>query len=755
MARFRIFSRKYRPFRRIVIWSFATISLLVIGALVWMGSQLPDFSVLENTTTDLSSVVYSRDGKVLGNYYANENRVTVELHQIPQQVKDALIATEDVRFYEHSGVDLMGQLRAISQILSGNLQGGSTLSMQLARNLYNEEVGRDRSLNRKVKEMVAAGFLERRYTKDEILMHYLNTVSFGGIRFGIQSATQYFFDKDVHELDLHEATMLVGMLKGTTLFNPYRNPDTTLSRRNTVINQMVKYGFLETALADSVKELPLGVRPEAGYDHNEGLAPYFRSELRKWLVEWCEDNGYDLYRDGLRIYTTIDTRLQERAEAAMAKHLREHQRTFDRKMGDWPAWRRDTTILTKAMRESARYNVLRSGGMAREAIVATFHQEVPMHVFDWEAEGRSRDTVMTPWDSLKYYARFLEAGVVTIEPSTGHVLAWVGGPDFRFFKYDHVRQGKRQVGSTFKPFVYTTAFDNNYSPCYEVPNKPFTWRTEDGKEWTPRNADGKYTDCVQLRKSLAQSINIPTAYLMKMVGPQNVAQYAYDMGIQSQLEVVPSLALGTTDLNVMELTSAYCTFANQGQWIEPQFVTRIEDRNGNLIESFVPNSRRALSEQTAYLMIDMLRAVVNGGTAASLRYRYDLPAGLDICGKTGTTQNHSDGWFMGFTPRYCTGVWVGHSDRRVHFQSILDGQGAVMALPIWGYYMRDVYTNEAIVDRTRRFEAPEDLGEEIDCVAFKRKNPNTGCEDEVDPYLQAPAPEPYVLPEDTADDATT
>lgn len=724
----RIFNPAYKRFRRILYGTFGFFLLLIVGFVVFVGFNLPDFSALENTETDLSTVVFSRDGQVLGNYYARENRIMVKLHQIPQNLKDALIATEDVRFYNHAGIDLVGIFRAFGQIAQGNRQGGSTLTMQLARNLYNEQVGRDRSVTRKIREMIAAAFLERRYTKDEIMMHYLNTVPFGGVRFGVQAAAQYFFGKNSSELEAHESAMLVGLLKGNTKYNPYRNPEAALDRRNTVIDQMEKYGFITPQERDSLQELPLSIQEEAGYSHDEGLAPYFREELRQWLKEWCEENGYNMYTDGLRVYTTIDSRMQNYAEAAVRRHLSEYQAVFDQQMKNYKQWERDTTIVTRARRQSARYNMMLSSGYSKEEILATFEEPRQMTVFDWNAPDFTRDTVMSPMDSLRYYAKFLETGVVTIEPTTGHVLAWVGGVDHRFFKYDHVNKGRRQVGSTFKPFVYTAAFDNGYSPCYKISNQPFTWETEDGKRWSPRNANGTYSGCVRLRKALAHSINIPTARLMKVVGPRTVAEYAYKMGVKSELEIVPSLALGTTDLNVMELTSAYCSFANLGRWVEPIFVTRIEDRNGNVLADFVPNSRRSLSQETAYLMIDMLRAVVNSGTAVGLRYTHKLGPQIDICGKTGTTQNNSDGWFMGFTPRFVTGVWVGHADRNVHFLSTLYGQGAKMALPIWGYYMKAVYDDEELNIQPKKFDEPEELRVETNCFVFERENEETGCD---------------------------
>jgi penicillin-binding protein 1A len=740
------FDPRFRKFRRWLFISVGSLSAAFVLMFIIIGSTLPDFEVLENTTTDLSTVVYSRDGQILGQYYAGENRINVQLHEIPQNLKDALIATEDIRFFGHSGVDLVGQFRAVSSLLSGGgMQGGSTITMQLARNLYDEQVGKSRSVDRKIKEMVAAVFLERSYTKDEIMMHYLNTVPFLGDKFGVQSASQYLFRKNSRELHLHESALLVGLLKGGSYYNPHRHPERALNRRNTVLEQMEKYGFLTEREADSVKKLPLGVVAPTLFTHNEGLAPYFREELRKWMKDWCDNNGYNLYTDGLRVYTTIDTRLQRYAEAAVRKHLAAHQKNYDAELKQLQRapWDADTNIIRRAMRQSARFNMSvtryreqgKTDAEARRMAEREFHEAIPMQVFSWDAPNNILDTVLTPWDSLRYYARFLNTGFVAMEPGTGHVLAWVGGPDYRFFKYDHIQQSRRQVGSTFKPFVYTAAFDNGYSPCYQISNQPFIYETEDGKRWTPKNADGKYSGCMTLRSALANSVNIPTARLMRVVGPRVVSEYAYKMGIKSTLEMVPSLSLGTADLTVMELVAAYNTYANMGRYIEPTFVTRIEDRNGNVVATFVPNSRRALSHETSYLMIDILRAVINGGTGASLRYSYGLPGNLDMAGKTGTTNSHADGWFVGFTTRIVAGAWVGHDDRNIHFYNMAHGQGAAMALPIWGYFMSDAYKDAELALRPSSFDAPEELRVETDCLLFSRRAGQRGCGEEEGTYV--------------------
>ena len=725
----RLFNPRFKQFRRIF---FALVGLgvaLVIGFVIWIAFNLPDLEKLENTEADLSTVVYSADGEVLGKYYDGENRVPVKLDQIPDHVKNALIATEDIRFYEHAGIDLGGMLRAVAKTLTGNTQGGSTLTMQLARNLYTQEVGNERSVGRKLKEMVATVFLERKYTKEEILMHYLNTVPFGGVRYGIQSASEYYFGKKVKELNLHESALLIGILKGPSYYNPYRHYERAKARRNVVIDQMEKYDYLTKAQSDSLNQLELSIRDTPGQDHHEGLAPYFREHLRQELKDWCKENDYDMYADGLRVFSTIDTRLQARAEKAVEKHLEDYQKVFDDHVANYKPWERDTMIIWRGMRQSARWAMHLRKGDSKDEIYKAFNTPRPMQIFTWD-NPEGIDTTMTPRDSVIHYTAYLRAGVVTIDNRNGEILAWVGGANHRFFQYDHVYQGKRQVGSTFKPFVYTAAFDNGYSPCYEISNMPMAIRTGDNKVWSPRNADGEYDDCIRLRDALAQSVNVPTARLMKAVGPRVVAEYAYRMGITTQLEEVYSLALGTTDLQVMELASAYTTFANKGRWVEPHFIKRIEDRNGNVLETFVPNSRKALSTETAALMIDMLRAVVNRGTAIGLRYTYDMGEEIDICGKTGTTNDNSDGWFVGFTPRWTTAVWVGHADQNVHFRSTALGQGAKLALPIWGIYMSSVYEEKGMNITPRRFDIDKDLDMRVltDCAEYDKEYPENTCE---------------------------
>ncbi|MCX8112221.1 MAG: penicillin-binding protein [Bacteroidia bacterium] len=700
-------------YRRERLWIGLVLGFFIWGIplllFVYVLVDMPSFERLENPKQDLASVAFSADGKILGTFYHSSDRVRVPASEIPDVVKKALIAIEDRRFYDHAGIDPIGIGAAAFSFLTGKRRGGSTITQQLARNLY-DEVGVERSLWRKLKEMIVAIYLEYRYSKEEILAMYLNTVPFGGVTYGIQVASRYYFGKDVQELNLSEAALLIGLLKGPSYYSPYRYPQRALSRRNVVIDMMEEAGFISAKQAIEAKKQPLGVG-SAPYkaSQSQGIAPYFREYLRLWLLNWARDRGYDLYRDGLQIYTTIDSRLQMHAESAVVQHLRSFQPVFDRELRAHPLpWVEDTSIIWRAMRRSERYNVLKAAGVPEPEIIKQFHQPVPMRVFTWQPPGYI-DTILTPWDSLVYYLRFLEVGLVTLDPHTGEVKAWVGGINHTFFKYDHVIQAKRQVGSTFKPFVYTAAMDNGYSPCYEELNVPVEIPVRvDGRDtvWSPRNADREIGGKVSLKKALALSLNIITARLMKALGPEVVISYTRRMGIQSDLEAVYALGLGVCDLTLMELTSAYGCFPTLGIWREPLFIREIRDRRGNLIESFSGTSRRALSEQTAYMMVEMLRWVTIAGTAGELRWRYGLNQ-LDIGGKTGTTQQHADGWFIGFTPDYVTGVWVGTADRAVHFHSLQNGQGARMAMPIWGLYMKAAYADTTLkLDKKRRILPP-------------------------------------------------
>ncbi len=754
---------RFKWYRRILIWGVLALAAIPTAYVVYVGVTMPSFAELSNPDSENAATqVFSRDGVLLGSFYQHENRISLSVrdsnHRIPKHFLDALLCTEDVRFYSHSGVDPRAVANVFLSALLFEPRGGSTITQQLARNLYDEQVGKDRTILRKVKEAIVAVHLERNFTKGEILFHYLNTVSFGSTIYGLATASQYYFNKPCKDLLPHESALLVGLLKGPSRYSPYRYPQACLARRNTVLEQMYKYGTISEKELKKWKSMPLSVAQNRRQDHNEGLATYFRIYIRDWLKKWCEKcqtrihrNGKlecpNMYTDGLRIYTTIDSRMQRHAEEATFQHLAEHQKKFNqylKSQKNHVPWKKDSTILKQAMAPSERYKYLKSKRLSDEEIYRQFQIKREMRVFKWRDSsykiGKKDtvvyrkhyvDTVMSPWDSLIYYAPFLEPGMLVVNHQNGHVLAWVGGIDYEYFQYDHVATAKRQVGSTFKPFVYTAAFDNNRSPCDVEPNEPITIEEYGSPPWTPKNVDGKYGGAYTLRMGLALSINVIAARLIKAVGPRQVVQYAHNMGIESPLEPYHSIALGTFDLSVAELTSAYATIAAGGVWHERILVTRIEDRFGNVIQEFPGASREGLSKETAYLMADVLRTVVTNGTAANLHYQYRVPQEIFVAGKTGTTQNHSDGWFCGFTPYYTAGVWVGCSDRRVNFGYSPLGQGGYMAMPIFAHFTRKVYQDpELNLDRQKRLIPPIRFKVETDCSKYALRGPESAPEDQ-------------------------
>lgn len=708
---------------------FGLVGLTALGVF----GTLPTFEELENPNSSLASEVYSADLKMLGKYYV-QNRVNIHYHDLSPNLVNALKATEDVRFEEHSGVDIKGLLRVFVKtiILQQDAGGGSTLTQQLAKNLFpREDMGKIQLIFRKLKEWIIAVKLERNYTKQEILAMYLNTVEFGNNAFGIKSASSTYFNKEPKDLKVEESALLVGLLQAPSRYNPVRNPKNATFRRNTVLAQMEKYKFISAQQMDSLLKSPLSLnfRQES---HTQGLAQYFREVLRQDLLKWCKEHTkadgspYNLYRDGLRIYTTIDTRMQTYAEQAAREHLSELQKTFYDHWKGRVAWKDHPEIIDEGMKRSERYRNMKEAGASEAEIKKAFNKKTEMKVFSWKGE---RDTVMTPMDSIRYYKMYLQTGFMSMETQTGYVRAWVGGNDYRYFQYDHVKEGKRQVGSTFKPFLYSLAMQEGYSPCYEVPNVPVTIMGEDGVPWTPSNSDGKYGGMMSLKEALAESVNCISAYLMKQFGPEAVIQVARKMGIKSDMEAYPSIALGTPDVSVFEMVGAYGTFANKGVFVEPQYILRIEDKNGVVLQDFVPRKVEAISEETAYLMLDLMKGGTTFGTGARLRgskYGFANP----IAGKTGTTQNNSDGWFMGITPELVSGAWVGCEDRAVHFRTTQLGQGANTALPIWGLYMKKVYADPTLNYSKDDFEKPEKpLGVELDCSKYKnpvqQQNTNT------------------------------
>lgn len=675
--------------------------------------ELPTFEDLENPRSSLATEIISSDGVILGKYYI-QNRSFTKYEELSPYLIEALIATEDVRFIEHTGIDLRGLGRAL--VFMGKKGGASTITQQLALNLFSGQraTSKTERVMQKFKEWVISVQLESRYTKPEILAMYLNTVDFGYNSFGIKSAARTYFNKSVGDLNLQESAVLVGILKGVTLYSPVRNPENALNRRNTVIGQLVKYDYLDAAAGDSIKQLSieLDLRPQS---HAAGLATYFREYLRMELNKWIAANRkadgskYSLYKDGLRIYTTIDSRMQEHAEAAVATHMKDLQKTFFEHWKGKEPWGRHTSILTSGMRRSDRYRALKRDGYTEEEIKDIFDTPMDLRIFSWNGWI---DTLMSPMDSIRYAKQFLHTGFMAMEPNTGHIKAWVGGIDIDFAQYDHVNPtAKRQAGSTFKPIVYTLAIDNGFDPCVKIPNQPVTF--EQFQNWTPKNYDGKNGGFLNMYEGIAGSINNIVAYLMKQVGPESVIDLSRNMGIDSPMDPYPSLCLGSFDMSVYEMVGAYATYANKGVWTQPIFISRIEDKNGNILAEFYPETREALSEETAYAMVKLLQGVVDKGTARRIRFRYGLTN--EVGGKTGTTQNNSDGWFIGITPELAAGAWVGADDRAVHFRTTALGGGANSALPIWGEFYKRVYADERIDLERLPFEAPERMSIRVNC----------------------------------------
>lgn len=726
------------------IWVVLVAGLLALGLYVYAVSinflnlfgELPDFRALENPKSVLASEVYSADDVLMGKYFL-ENRSPVDYRDLPQNLIDALIATEDIRFEEHSGIDFKGSFAVIYYKLTGRQdRGSSTLTQQLARNLFRtrsdlnkgllSSVPGLRMLIIKTKEWIMAIRLERSYSKKEILLMYLNTVEFGSGAFGIKSAAKTFFNKAPKDLKLQESAILVGLLKGPSYFSPVRNPKRSLLRRNTVIEQMQKYGFIENEEAERAKgtEIALNYHVE---NQNTGMAPYFRTELGKFLLRWCKENGYSLYEDGLKVYTTIDSRMQRYAEEAVQENMRKQQKLFANYWKGRPPWTYDTGATIKGFLEQQikltdRYRSLKNRYEGnQDSINYYLHKKIPMKVFTWEAPGE-KEVVMSPLDSLAYYKRYLNTGFMAMNPLNGHIKAWVGGNNYKYFKYDHVKQGKRQPGSTFKPVTYLAAIDNGYSPCYQVMDVPVTFPAEDGREaYTPKNDDGIFSGKpFNLREALAFSKNSVTAHLVQMLTPQVVVNYAKRLGFSSKIDPVPAVGFGSSDVSLYELCGAYGTFVNKGVWTEPVYLTRIEDKNGNLLLDVIPKSRGVISEEKAYLMVHLLKggADIKGGTSYyGLRFRHKLKN--EIGAKTGTTSNYSDAWFMAITPDLVCGVWVGGENRSIHFRSAAYGQGNKLALPAYGLFMQKALADKNVSINTGPFPKPAaPLSVEIDCDKY-------------------------------------
>ncbi|UYZ61917.1 penicillin-binding protein 1A [Hymenobacter weizhouensis] len=696
--------------------------------------RMPNLRTLENPKSELASEIYSADGALMGKYF-RENRTPVEYEDLPQHLIDGLLATEDVRFAEHSGIDLKGMAAIPYYMATGRVRrGSSTLTQQVAKLLFRtredlndgrlNDVPGLRMLITKTKEWILSVRLERNYTKREILRMYLNTAEFGSNAFGIHTAAKTFFNKRPRDLKLEEAALLVGLVNGPSWFNPVRNPERSRKRRDWVLNQMRKYGYIqEPAYAAAVaKPIKLDYKVE---NQNEGIAPYFRVEVSKMLRQWAKETEHDLYADGLKIYTTIDSRMQKYAESAVAEHMKLQQRWFDQHWRGQQPWRDENgrvipNFLSTAIQRTERYAALKNRFPDnKDSIKYYLNKKYRMKVFTWN--GGEKEVLMSPMDSLAYYKRLLHSGFMAMNPLNGQVKAWVGGINFKYIKYDHVKQGRRQPGSTFKPFVYVAAIDQGYSPCYQRPDVPTTFPAERGRPaYTPRNFEGSYSGrSFTLRQALARSLNSITAWLVQKLGPETVVSYAKRLGITSPIEAVPAVGFGSSDVSIYELTGAYSTFVNKGVWTAPMMVMRIEDKNGNLLREFIPQTREALSEETAYLMTYMLRGATEepGGTSIILKGGFKFP--YEIGAKTGTTSNYSDAWFMGLTPDLACGTWVGGEDRSIHFRTGTYGQGSRLALPIYGLFMRKVYADKSIGINTGPFPKPtQPLSIETDCSRY-------------------------------------
>ncbi len=708
--------------------------------------KLPDETSLENPEKDLATQIISADGKVIGKFF-KENRTPVQFEDLPSHLVNALIATEDVRFYDHAGIDARGTLRAF--FFLGKRGGASTITQQLARQFFVGEASKniiERVVLQKTKEWVIATRLERRYTKEEIITMYFNVYDFLNLAIGIESASNIYFDKAPKDLNIQESAMLVGMFKNSSLYNPRRNPEGVTNRRNVVLAQMAKYNYISEEEKDSLQKLPLGVKftPQK---HDEGIGTYVREYIRGFMKQWAVDNPkpdgtlYNIDSDGLKVYTTLDSKMQEYAEEAVTAHMKNLQKEFfsqneNNKTAPFLniSKEEENKIMDAAMRRSDRWREMTKQGKSEKEIIASFKKETPMSIFSWKG---SIDTTMTPLDSIRYYKSFLRASLMSMTPQTGEIKAWVGGIDYKNFKYDMVKTGERQIGSTFKPFVYATAIDQMHmSPCDTLPNTPYTipaGKHGNVKDWSPKNSSGTYGGMMTLKAALANSVNTITARLIDRVGPKPVIELVRKMGVETEdMPEVPSIALGTPDVSLYEMVGAYSSFANEGVYVKPILVQRIEDKNGTILYQNIPETKDVISKETAYVTLSLMQGVTQSGSGARLRHAwagnspvyknavtgYPYEFTNPIAGKTGTTQNNSDGWFMGMVPNLATGVWVGGEDRASHFARTAYGQGATMALPIWGIFMRKCYEDEQLDISKNNFEKPKDMSIETDCSKY-------------------------------------
>ena len=696
------------------------------------------FEDLENPDSNLATEIISSDGVVIGKYFKT-NRSQLKYSDLPKSLVEALVATEDARFYDHSGIDGRGTLRAIFTL--GTNGGASTLTQQLAKQLFHGEGSKFLPFRivQKIKEWIIAIRLERQYTKNEILAMYCNVYDFGNYSVGVSSAAQTYFSKDPKDLTMDESAILVGMFKNSGLYNPVRNPEGVKNRRNVVLSQMEKAKMITETEKVRLQALPIALKFKLE-SHREGTATYFREYLRDYMKKWVAENkkpdgsDYDIYKDGLKIYTTIDSRMQQYAEEAVSAHMKNLQQQFfiemkNNKNAPFVNITKAETdrIIMQAMKNSTRWAIMKDMDKSEDDIINSFKVKTKMRIFTWKGE---RDTIMTPLDSIRYYKHFLQSGLMAMEPQTGNIKAWVGGINYKYFQYDHVGQGARQVGSTFKPFVYATAIEQlNMSPCDSILDGPFMihkGRHHVTEDWEPRNSDNRYRGMVTLKQGLANSINTVSAKLIDRTGPEAVVELTKKLGVKTEIPVQPSIALGAVDITVEDMVAAYSTFANQGVYVKPQFLSRIENKSGEVIYEPIPESHDVLNKDIAFAVIKLLQGVTETGSGARLRTQgggsgdnrwtgYPYMFTNPIAGKTGTTQNQSDGWFMGMVPNLVTGVWVGCEDRSARFKSLTYGQGATAALPVWAYFMKLCYADKDLQVSKSEFERPANLSIKVDC----------------------------------------
>ena len=739
-------TKKGKGFKRrliIILWilfcsGIGVFMLLILLINMGMMGDMPSMKELENPNSSLASELFATDGQLIGKYYV-QDRSSIKYEDISPNVFNALIATEDSRFYEHSGVDGRAVLRAV--IFLGREGGGSTITQQLAKNLFPREKGNKlKTILQKLKEWVMSVKLEKQLTKNEIISQYLNTVPFGSNVYGIKNSSLTFFNKPPNELKVEEAAVLIGMLKGNTKYNPVKNPNNALNRRNTVIDQMAKYGYLSIKEAHEIKKKPLKLNYKK-LTHHDGLAPYFRQvvelEVKKIFKELKKPDGteYNIYKDGLKIYTTLDVKMQEYAEQAVAEHIQDLQQQFisQRKYSDGSIWNEYQKYLDMAITSCPRYRALKEEGKSKEEIMSDMKTPVNMTVFAWNKD-REVDTIMSPIDSIKYMKMMLQAGFMAMNPHTGEVKAWVGGIDHTYYQYDHVNfNTKRQVGSTIKPLLYCLAVDNGFSPCGILSTAPQSFPTIENYD-----AGGSDKGPMSMKSAISQSINNAALYLIKQVGINAFADFIQKCGIESHVDKVPSLALGVPDISLIEMLRAYTMFPSGGTNTQPLFITKIEDKDGNVLKSFIPVQKELINRYTAYKMVRLMQGVVDlpKGTAQRLRFKYNITG--EVAGKTGTTNSQADAWFIGYTPQILAGAWVGCDDRYLRFGTTRLGQGAAAALPIWALFMKKVYKDPSLkINADAKFEAPEDFSECEDTIdpGSHRGYSNTDGYDEVPPVI--------------------